>query len=103
MRISDAEKAYFVHESSYVDDDAEVGDGTKIWHFCHIMSGAKIGKNCSLGQNVKIGSRAFIERKAEYRKTVVKKGASIGANATMLCGVTHWRIRFNWGRERSNT
>jgi len=121
-------KDYFVHESSYVDDDAEIGDGTKIWHFSHIMSGAKIGKNCSLGQNVNVGSRAvigdgvkiqnnvsiyddviieddvfcgpscvftnvinpraFVERKQEYRKTIVKKGASIGANATIVCGVT---------------
>jgi UDP-2-acetamido-3-amino-2,3-dideoxy-glucuronate N-acetyltransferase len=122
------QKKYFVHESSYVDDGAEIGEGTKIWHFCHIMSGAKIGKNCSLGQNVNIGSRAvigngvkiqnnvsvyddviiedgvfcgpscvftnvinpraFVERKTEYKKTVVKKGASIGANATIVCGIT---------------
>jgi UDP-2-acetamido-3-amino-2,3-dideoxy-glucuronate N-acetyltransferase len=121
------EKNYFVHESSYVDDGAEIGEGTKIWHFCHIMAGAKIGKNCVLGQNVNIGARAvigdgvkiqnnvsvyddvileddvfcgpscvftnvinpraFVERKHEYRKTVVKKGASIGANATIVCGV----------------
>jgi UDP-2-acetamido-3-amino-2,3-dideoxy-glucuronate N-acetyltransferase len=119
---------YFVHESSYVDEGAEIGAGTKVWHFCHIMAGAKIGKKCSIGQNVNIGSRAvigdgvkiqnnvsvyddviieddvfcgpscvftnvinpraFIERKHEYRKTVVKKGASIGANATIVCGVT---------------
>jgi UDP-2-acetamido-3-amino-2,3-dideoxy-glucuronate N-acetyltransferase len=119
---------YFVHESSYVDDGAEIGEGTKIWHFCHIMGGAKIGRNCSIGQNVNVGSRAvigdgvkiqnnvsvyddviieddvfcgpscvftnvtnpraFIERKHEYRKTVVKKGATIGANVTIVCGVT---------------
>jgi UDP-2-acetamido-3-amino-2,3-dideoxy-glucuronate N-acetyltransferase len=119
---------YFVHESSYIDEGAEIGEDTKIWHFCHIMGGAKIGKKCSIGQNVNIGScavigngvkiqnnvsvyddviieddvfcgpscvftnvinpRAFIERKHEYRKTVVKKGASIGANATIVCGVT---------------
>jgi UDP-2-acetamido-3-amino-2,3-dideoxy-glucuronate N-acetyltransferase len=119
---------YFVHESSYVDEGAEIGEGTKIWHFCHIMGGAKIGRQCSIGQNVNISSRAvigdgvkiqnnvsvyddviieddvfcgpscvftnvinpraFIERKHEYRKTVVKKGASIGANATIVCGVT---------------
>jgi UDP-2-acetamido-3-amino-2,3-dideoxy-glucuronate N-acetyltransferase len=123
-----SDTAYFVHESSYVDEGAEIGDGTKIWHFCHVMGGAKIGKQCSIGQNVNIGSRAvigngvkiqnnvsvydgviieddvfcgpscvftnvinpraFIERKHEYRKTVVKKGASIGANATIICGVT---------------
>ncbi|MDR2767635.1 MAG: acetyltransferase [Treponema sp.] len=127
--MGDERKAnYFVHESSYVDEGAEIGEGTKIWHFCHIMAGAKIGKKCSIGQNVNIGSRAvigdgvkiqnnvsvyddvileddvfcgpscvftnvinpraFIERKQEYRKTVVKKGASIGANATIVCGVT---------------
>jgi UDP-2-acetamido-3-amino-2,3-dideoxy-glucuronate N-acetyltransferase len=119
---------YFIHESSYADEGAEIGEGTKIWHFCHIMSGAKIGKNCSLGQNVNVGShaiigngvkiqnnvsvyddviieddvfcgpscvftnvinpRAFVERKHEYKKTVVKKGASIGANATIVSGVT---------------
>ena len=120
--------SYFKHESSYVDEGAEVGEGTKIWHFCHVMSGAKIGKNCSLGQNVNIGGkaiigdgvkiqnnvsvyddvvieddvfcgpscvftnvinpRAFVERKHEYKQTVIKKGASIGANATIVCGVT---------------
>jgi UDP-2-acetamido-3-amino-2,3-dideoxy-glucuronate N-acetyltransferase len=118
----------FIHESSYVDCGAEIGEGTKIWHFCHVMADAKIGKNCSLGQNVNVGSRAvigsgvkiqnnvsvyddvvieddvfcgpscvftnvvnprsFVERKHEYRKTLVKKGASIGANATIVCGVT---------------
>ena len=120
--------SYFKHESSYVDEGAEVGEGTKIWHFCHVMSGAKIGKNCSLGQNVNVGGkaiigdgvkiqnnvsvydnvvieddvfcgpscvftnvinpRAFVERKHEYKQTVIKKGASIGANATIVCGVT---------------
>lgn len=120
--------SYFKHESSYVDEGAEIGEGTKIWHFCHVMSGAKIGKNCSLGQNVNIGGkaiigdgvkiqnnvsvydnvvieddvfcgpscvftnvinpRAFVERKLEYKQTVIKKGASIGANATIVCGVT---------------
>jgi len=119
---------FYLHESSFVDEGAEVGDGTKIWHFCHIMNGAKIGRNCSLGQNVNVSSRAvigdgvkiqnnvsvyddvfieddvfcgpscvftnvinpraFIERKHEYKKTTVKKGASIGANATIICGVT---------------
>jgi len=120
--------AIFIHESSYVDEGAVVGDGTKIWHFCHVLSGAQIGERCSLGQNVNVGSRAiigngvkiqnnvsiyddviieddvfcgpscvftnvinpraFVERKDEYKKTVVKKGASIGANATIVCGVT---------------
>ncbi len=117
---------YFVHESSYVDEGCEVGEGTKIWHFSHVMSGSVIGKKCNIGQNVVISPgvvlgdgvkiqnnvsvytgvicedgvflgpscvftnvinpRAFIERKSEYRKTIVKKGASIGANATIVCG-----------------
>ncbi|MBN1501068.1 MAG: N-acetyltransferase [Spirochaetes bacterium] len=119
---------YFKHESSYVDDGAEIGDETKIWHFSHVMSGAKIGKKCSIGQNVNVSSRAvigdgckvqnnvslyddvilednvfcgpscvftnvinpraFVERKSEYKKTIVKVGASIGANATIICGIT---------------
>ena len=122
------QKDYFVHESSYADEGAEIGTGTKIWHFSHIMSGAKIGETCSIGQNVYVGARAvignnvkiqnnvsvyddviieddvfcgpscvftnvinpraFVERKHEYKKTIVKKGASIGANATIVCGVT---------------
>ena len=127
MKIDNSSLPFFLHESSYIDDGAEIGEGTKIWHFCHIMSGAKIGKNCSVGQNVSIASgaiigngvkiqnnvsvyddviieddvfcgpscvftnvinpRAFINRKNEYKKTIVKKGASIGANATIVCGV----------------
>jgi UDP-2-acetamido-3-amino-2,3-dideoxy-glucuronate N-acetyltransferase len=119
---------YFAHESSYVDEGARVGDGTKIWHFCHIMPGAVIGERCSLGQNVvvmagtRIGNnvkiqnnvsiyegvvleddvfcgpscvftnvlnpRAHVSRKHEYRPTLVKRGSSIGANATIVCGVT---------------
>lgn len=119
---------YFVHESSYVDEGAEIGVGTKIWHFSHVMPKARIGSHCSIGQNVNIGSRAvigngvkiqnnvsvyddvileddvfcgpscvftnvinpraFVERKTEYKLTRVKKGASIGANATVVCGVT---------------
>lgn len=123
------EDNYFVHESSYVDKDVEIGSGTKIWHFCHIQSGARIGENCSLGQNVnvsnhvKIGNRVKIQNnvsvyegveledgvfcgpscvftndltpRAEfpkgreaYLRTLVKRGASIGANATIVCGVT---------------
>jgi len=119
---------YYRHESSYVDEGAEVGEGTKIWHFSHVMSGARIGARCSLGQNVNVGGRAvlgnnvkvqnnvsiyddviiedyvfcgpsmvftnvinpraFVERKHEYKETRVKRGASIGANATIVCGVT---------------
>jgi UDP-2-acetamido-3-amino-2,3-dideoxy-glucuronate N-acetyltransferase len=118
----------FVHESAYVDDGAVIGEGTKVWHFCHVMPGAVIGRNCSLGQNVvvmggtRIGDnvkvqnnvsiyegveleddvfcgpsmvftnvvnpRSHVPRKHEYRKTLVKRGASIGANATIVCGVT---------------
>lgn len=119
---------FFVHESSYVDDGCKIGEGTKIWHFCHIMPGAVIGSKCSIGQNVNIGSRAVlgnnckiqnnvsiyddvileddvfcgpsmvftnvinprahIERKDEYKKTLLKQGATIGANATIVCGNT---------------
>jgi UDP-2-acetamido-3-amino-2,3-dideoxy-glucuronate N-acetyltransferase len=118
----------FVHESSYVDDGATVGAGTKIWHFCHVMPGAVIGERCSLGQNVvvmsgtRIGNnvkiqnnvsiyegveleddvfcgpsmvftnvlnpRSHVSRRHDYRKTLVRRGASIGANATIVCGVT---------------
>ena len=119
---------YFVHESSYIDEDVEIGEGTKIWHFCHILRGTKIGKNCIIGQNCMIGPdvtigdrckiqnnvsvykgvtledevfvgpsavftnvinpRAFIERKHEFKPTLVKRGATIGANATIICGNT---------------
>jgi UDP-2-acetamido-3-amino-2,3-dideoxy-glucuronate N-acetyltransferase len=117
---------YRVHESSYVDDGAEVGNGTTIWHFCHVMAGSRIGQRCSLGQNVvvmprvRIGDnvkvqnnvsiyegveceddvflgpsmvftnvlnpRSRVPRKHEYRRTLVRRGASIGANATVVCG-----------------
>ncbi len=119
---------YFVHETARVDEGAHLGKNTKVWHFSHIMPGARVGERCSIGQNVNIGSkavvgngvkiqnnvsvydsvvieddvfcgpscvftnvmnpRAFVERKEEYRETRVKKGASIGANATIVCGVT---------------
>jgi UDP-2-acetamido-3-amino-2,3-dideoxy-glucuronate N-acetyltransferase len=100
--------APFVHESSYVDAGAEIGADTKIWHFCHISSGARIGRGCSLGQNVfvaprvEIGDnvkiqnsmvftnvvnpRSHISRKHEYKTTRIRRGASIGANATIVCG-----------------
>jgi UDP-2-acetamido-3-amino-2,3-dideoxy-glucuronate N-acetyltransferase len=118
----------FIHESSYVDEGARVGSGTKIWHFCHVMPGAVIGERCSLGQNVvvmntvRIGNnvkvqnnvsiyegveleddvfcgpsmvftnvlnpRSHIPRKNEYRRTLVRRGSSIGANATIVCGIT---------------
>lgn len=128
------DKPYFVHESSYVDEGCEIGEGTKIWHFSHIMKGCKIGKKCNIGQNVVVSPdvtlgdgckvqnnvsiytgvvcedgvflgpscvftnvvnpRAFIERKSEYRKTVLKRGASVGANATIVCGHDIGRYAF---------
>lgn len=120
--------SFFVHTTAVIDQGAIIGEGTRIWHFCHVMPQAVIGKNCQLGQNgfvdngavigngVKIQNnvsvynqvtieddvfvgpsavftnvvnpRSFIERKNEFKKTLVKKGATIGANATILCGVT---------------
>ena len=119
---------YFVHESSFVDNNVVIGDDTKIWHFSHILSNSIIGENCSFGQNCVVGRkvnigngvkvqnnvsiyegveceddvflgpsmvftnvinpRAFIVRKDEFKKTLLKKGCSIGANATIVCGVT---------------
>ena len=118
----------FIHESAYVDAGAQLGPGTKVWHFCHVMPGAVIGAGCSLGQNVvvmngtRIGDnvkiqnnvsiyegveleddvfcgpsmvftnvinpRSHVSRKDEYRRTLVRRGASIGANATVVCGST---------------
>ena len=120
---------YFVHPSSIVDENVQIGEGTKIWHFCHIQSGADIGKNCSFGQNVNISNNVRIgngckvqnnvsiyegveleddvfcgpscvftndltprakypKGHAAYKKTLLKHGASIGANATIVCGHT---------------
>ena len=121
-----ANKNYFVHESSYIDQPCSIGDGTKIWHFSHIMKNSVIGENCNIGQNVVISPdvvignnvkiqnnvsvytgvvcednvflgpscvftnvinpRSHISRKNEYRKTILKVGASIGANSTIVCG-----------------
>jgi UDP-2-acetamido-3-amino-2,3-dideoxy-glucuronate N-acetyltransferase len=125
---------YFVHESAYLDEGASVGAGTKIWHFCHVMSGATIGERCSFGQNcvvspgVVIGSnvkvqnnvsiyegtiieddvflgpscvltnvtnpRSQVLRRALYETTLIRRGASIGANATVVCGITIGRYAF---------
>jgi UDP-2-acetamido-3-amino-2,3-dideoxy-glucuronate N-acetyltransferase len=125
---------YFVHESSYVDEGSEIGEDTKIWHFCHVMPRARIGRGCNIGQNVVISSdvvignnvkiqnnvsiytgvvleddvfcgpsmvftnvinpRSHVPRKDEYRPTRVKRGASIGANATIVCGHTIGRFAF---------
>ncbi|MCK4394341.1 N-acetyltransferase [Candidatus Bipolaricaulota bacterium] len=123
------DKRYFVHESSYTDDDVEIGKDTKIWHFSHVMHGVRIGRNCSLGQNVLVGSNVkvgnnvkiqnnvsvydgvvleddvfcgpscvftnvdrprsgFPTDRSKYLNTVVKRGATIGANATIVCGHT---------------
>lgn len=119
---------YYQHTSAIVDDGAQIGDGSRVWHFVHVCGGAKIGKGVSLGQNVFVGNkvtigdhckvqnnvsvydnvhleegvfcgpsmvftnvynpRSLIERKEEYRDTLVKKGATLGANCTVVCGVT---------------
>ena len=123
-----ASNKYFVHESSYIDENVTIGEGTKIWHFCHVQSGAVIGKNCSFGQNVNIGNnvrigngvkvqnnvsiyegvelednvfcgpscvftnvttpRANFPVHGVYKKTLIKEGASLGANCTIVCGHT---------------
>ena len=133
-RPGGAAAEYFVHESSYVDEGALVGAGTKIWHFSHVMPGAVIGERCNLGQNVvvmggtRIGRnvkiqnnvsvyegveleddvfcgpsmvftnvvnpRSHVSRKHEYRRTLVRRGATIGANATIVCGVTLGEFAF---------
>jgi UDP-2-acetamido-3-amino-2,3-dideoxy-glucuronate N-acetyltransferase len=118
----------FIHESAYVDDGAQIGADTKVWHFCHVLGGAVIGERCSLGQNVVVmngvtignnvkiqnnvsvyegvvleddvfcgpsmvftnvvNPRSHVSRKNEYKRTLVRKGSTIGANATIVCGVT---------------
>ncbi len=125
---------YFVHESSYVDAGCEIGGGTKIWHFSHIMSGSRIGERCNIGQNVVVlpevvignnvkiqnnvsvytgvvleddvfcgpsmvftnvvNPRSHVIRKHEYKRTLVRRGASIGANTTVVCGHTIGRYAF---------
>jgi len=125
---------YQVHDSAIVDEGAQLGEGCRVWHFVHVCSGAKIGKNVSLGQNVFVGNkveigneckiqnnvsvydnvtlengvfcgpsmvftnvynpRSFVERKNEYRNTLVKTGATLGANCTIVCGVTIGQFSF---------
>lgn len=127
---------YFVHESSYIDNNVTIGEGTKIWHFSHVQSGARIGKNCILGQNVNVGSNVVIGNNVKiqnnvsvyegvtledfvfcgpsmvftniidprskypqvgskyYIKTLVKEGASLGANCTIVCGHTIGKFAF---------
>lgn len=129
-----AAPAYFVHPSAAVDEPCEIGPGTKIWHFSHIMKGSKIGANCNLGQNVhvapdvRIGTnvkiqnnvsvytgveleddvfcgpsmvftnvitpRSHVNRRSEYQRTLIKRGASLGANSTIVCGVTVGEFAF---------
>lgn len=120
--------SYYQHPSAIVDDGAQIGEGSRVWHFVHVCAGARIGREVSLGQNVFVGNRtsigdkckiqnnvsvydnvsledgvfcgpsvvftnvynprSFVERKDEYRDTLVKRGATLGANATIVCGVT---------------
>ena len=119
-------KEYFAHETAVIDEGCEIGKGTKIWHFSHIMTGCKLGENCNIGQNVVVSPevvlgrnvkvqnnvsiytgviceddvflgpsmvftnvtnpRSNVNRRGQYTKTVVRRGASIGANATIVCG-----------------
>ena len=125
---------YFVHPSAYVDEPCDIGAGTKIWHFCHVMKNSRIGQNCILGQNVLVANdvvigsnvkiqnnvsvytgvileddvfcgpscvftnvinpRSQIVRRGEYQTTLVRRGATIGANATIVCGATIGRYAF---------
>lgn len=125
---------WFKHESAFVDEGAVIGDGTKIWHFCHVQAGARLGRACVLGQNVNVANdvvlgdgvkvqnnvsiytgtviedyvflgpscvltnvtnpRSEINRHSLYERTVIRRGASIGANATIVCGMTVGRYAF---------
>ena len=132
--MTTASSSYFVHQSSYVDEGCTIGDGTKIWHFCHVMNGATIGRRCNIGQNVVISPgvtigdnvkiqnnvsvytgvvleddvfcgpsmvftnvvnpRSHVSRKDEYRPTIVRRGATLGANSTVVCGHSVGRYAF---------
>lgn len=125
---------YYQHPSAIIDDGAEIGEGSRVWHFAHVCGGARIGKGVSMGQNVFIGNkviigdqckiqnnvsvydnvtleegvfcgpsmvftnvynpRSLIERKDQYRDTLVKKGATLGANCTIVCGITIGEFAF---------
>ena len=127
-------RQFFAHESSYIDPGCEIGADTKIWHFCHVMAGARIGARCNIGQNVVISPavvignnvkvqnnvsiytgvvleddvfcgpsmvftnvinpRSHVSRKSEYRQTLVRQGATLGANSTILCGHSIGRYAF---------
>ena len=126
--------SFFIHDSSYIDDNVIIGEGTKIWHFCHIMSESSLGDYCNIGQNVVISPyvilgdnvkvqnnvsiytgvicednvflgpsmvftnvnnpRSEVNRRNEYEKTLVKQGATIGANSTIVCGTTIGKYAF---------
>ena len=128
------DKKYFAHETSVIDDNCEIGEGTKIWHFSHIMSNCKIGEKCNIGQNVVVSPnvilgknvkiqnnvsiytgviceddvflgpsmvftnvtnpRSAVNRRGQYEETIVRTGASIGANATIVCGHNIGRFAF---------
>lgn len=127
-------KDYFAHESAYIDEPCEIGSGTKIWHFCHVLKNARIGQKCILGQNVHIANdvvignnvkiqnnvsvytgtvieddvflgpscvltnvtnpRSQVNRHSLYEKTVIRRGTTVGANATVVCGITIGRYAF---------
>jgi UDP-2-acetamido-3-amino-2,3-dideoxy-glucuronate N-acetyltransferase len=129
-----ADPPYFAHESAYVDEPCQIGEGTKIWHFCHVMKNCRIGKHCTLGQNVNVASdvvigdnvkiqnnvsiytgtvieddvflgpscvltnvtnpRSQVNRRSLYEKTLLRRGCTIGANATIVCGTTIGRYAF---------
>ncbi|MCX6351559.1 MAG: acyltransferase [Bacteroidetes bacterium] len=126
--------SFYSHSTAIIDEGCTVGEGSKVWHFSHVMGMAILGKNCNLGQNVFVANgvilgnnvkvqnnvsiyegvvceddvflgpsmvftnvmnpRSHVERKSEYKKTLVKKGATIGANATIVCGITIGRFAF---------
>lgn len=132
--MTNREQRFSAHESAFVDDPAGIGDGTRIWHFCHIAAGARVGRDCVLGQNVYVAPgavvgdrvriqnnvsiyegtvleddvfvgpsavltnvlnpRAAVDRRAFYDRTLIRRGATIGANATIVCGVTIGRHAF---------
>lgn len=134
MRSSPEHPGVEIHESAWVDEPCEIGPGTRVWHFCHVMAGSRIGRDCSLGQNVFVAAgvvigdrvkiqnnvsvytgvvleddvfcgpsmvftnvvnpRSEIPRKDEYRKTVVRRGATLGANCTIVCGHEIGRYAF---------
>ena len=127
-------KNVFIHETAIIDEGASLGDGSRVWHFVHVCSGARIGRDCSLGQNVFVGNRvsignnvkiqnnvsvydnvtieadvfcgpsmvftnvynprAAISRKDEYLDTLIQKGATLGANSTIVCGISIGRYAF---------